>query len=905
MNLDKRLIIYFFFDTDGIVDEYNLVMLRDLMKSCTDLFVVSNGKLSQEGYEKFSELTDQILERENKGFDVGAYKEALFTIGWDKLADYDEVILMNYTIMGPVYPFKEMFDAMDKRELDFWGITKYHEVKVDPYGMIKCGYLREHIQSHFIAVRHEMLVSQEYHDYWEKMPEITSYGESVAWHESYFTHHFAKKGYKWDVYVNTDDMKKFTEYPLLKAPKKLIEEKRCPIFKRRSFNHDYIDFINTTIGEPTYELMEYLKNDTDYDVELIWENILRCCNQAKIKECLQLNYILPSNTSEDITPILKKRKVALVLHLFYEDLLDESYRYACSMPEEADIYITVGNERMKKLTEEKFKSVPCGKCTVLLIPNRGRDVGSVLVAVNPCILDYDYVCFAHDKKVTQLEPECKGAAWAYQCFESVLKNRNFVNNVIKTFEDNPRLGLLTPAPPIHAEYFPTMGNEWAANFENSKKLAKKIGINVPMSKDNPPISALGCFFWYRPKAMKKLYDYNFQFSDFPEEPMKKTDGSILHAIERLYSFAVQDAGYYPAWGFSDNVASMEITNLYFMLREMNMAIMSGGLAGTFVNVVNELKRRAPAMSSLSDLHYALMGLYGEKPVTKKEFDTVMHLYYDEGNGFSEKTCEMCRAAFRKNRFEVEFEIPVTDSAICKLRFDPGEEGMVILKNMVGFVEYTDGTSEVIPMELCTTNGYPYKKKILFIGQDPQVYIKCPSNKRAKNVIFTGKLKKDVTSDAVQKIISQRIPQMTPQLYFDLGQGMCEENSIRTVNLGDTEKLETRFLMENMETVSAFRFDPCEEGMFIIENLQIYVNYADGTMENKGIEECSTNGFKVNNSIYFMGQDPQIIWQNGKKLQVKEIKIAADIHQEFSQNMMNEIFAPKESKVSFTKKYFKR
>lgn len=202
-----------------------------------------------------------------------------------------------------------MFGSMDARpELDFWGITKFHMVPVDPYGIIDCGYIREHIQSHFIAVRKRMLSSREFHEYWENMPKIKSYGESVAYHESYFTHHFASKGYKWDVYVNTDDMKKFTEYPLLKAPKRLMQEKRCPIFKRRSFFHNYEDFLNGSIGEPTYELMEYLKTETDYDVELIWENILRCCNQALIKQCLHLNYVLPSNTSADISEILKKEK---------------------------------------------------------------------------------------------------------------------------------------------------------------------------------------------------------------------------------------------------------------------------------------------------------------------------------------------------------------------------------------------------------------------------------------------------------------------------------------------------------------------------------------------------------------------------------------------------------------------
>lgn len=904
MNLNNRLVIYFFYDADGIVDDYNLVMLKDIMKSCRDLFVVSNGELSADGRGKFAQLTDQILERENKGFDVGAYQEALQTVGWEKLYTYDEVILMNYTIMGPVYPFAEMFEAMDARELDFWGITKYHEVKVDPYGMIKCGYLREHIQSHFIAVRKPMLTSGDFRDYWETMPVIKSYAESVAFHESYFTHHFAKKGFQWDVYVNTDDMKKFTEYPLLKAPAKLIAEKRCPIFKRRSFNHDYIDFVNTTIGEPTYELMEYLKNHTDFDTDLIWDNILRCCNQALIKECLQLNYILPSDMSKDISDILQKRRVALVMHLFFEDLLDDSYRYACSMPEEADVFITVGSQRMKELTEEKFRSMK-NKCTVLLTPNRGRDVGSVLVAVNPQILEYDYVCFAHDKKVTQLKPECKGASWAYQCFESVLKSRDYVKNVIRTFEENPRLGLLTPAPPNHAEYFPTMGNEWGANFENTKKLAKKLGIRVPMSQNLPPISALGCFFWYRPKAMKKLYDRNWTYEDFPEEPMKITDGSILHAIERLYSFAVQDAGYYPAWCFSDNVASMEVTNLYYMLREMNMAVMAGGLAGTFVNVVNELRRRGPAMYHLANLHNDLMSLYGARPAGAAGFDGMMHLYYNEGEGYSQKASEMCRASFRKNKFEVEFEIPESEKPILQLRFDPGEEGMILLKKLSGVVEYTDGSSQLIRMEQCDSNGFAFENKILFISQDPQVYIDCPKDKRVKNIVLTGKLKKDISPETVEEAISQRLPKLTPKLYFDAGAGIREEDSCRTSNQGTARRLEARFeFADGAGKIGRFRFDPCESGMFVLRDLEISLEYGDGARENVRVQDCTTNGYMVADGIYFMGEDPQIMWEEKRKLPVRAVTVRAAVDEEFDRKMMDAILAKHETVLSFAKKHLK-
>ena len=123
----KRLLIYFFYDKSGIVDNYVCHMLESLRKFSSEIMFVSNGQLEAASSEKIKSYVDNVICRENKGYDVYAYKEAMQHYGWDKLAEYDEVILMNYTIMGPVYPFDEMFSVMEKKQVDFWGITKGYE----------------------------------------------------------------------------------------------------------------------------------------------------------------------------------------------------------------------------------------------------------------------------------------------------------------------------------------------------------------------------------------------------------------------------------------------------------------------------------------------------------------------------------------------------------------------------------------------------------------------------------------------------------------------------------------------------------------------------------------------------------------------------------------------------------
>ena len=230
----KRVAIYFFYDKNGIVDKYVNYFLEDLKKNLDRLIIVCNGKLTSKGREELEKFTNEVIVRENKGFDVWAYKEGLEYIGWDNLDKYDELLMINFTIMGPIYPFKEMFDKMDsKKEIDFWGITKFHKFPLDPWGLITYGYIPEHIQSHFIAVRKKMLVSYEFKKHWENMKMINTYFESVSFHEAIFTKKFSDKGFVSDVYVNSDDLKEFTDHPIIDYPMEIIRDKRCPIFNKK------------------------------------------------------------------------------------------------------------------------------------------------------------------------------------------------------------------------------------------------------------------------------------------------------------------------------------------------------------------------------------------------------------------------------------------------------------------------------------------------------------------------------------------------------------------------------------------------------------------------------------------------------------------------------------------------
>ena len=614
----KRLGIYFFYDKNGIVDRYIPYFLEDFKKNLTDLLIVSNGEPTEKGAEILQNY-GELFARENKGFDVWAYKEALEHVGWEKLEEYDEVILLNSTIMGPVFPFKETFDKMDQKDVDFWGLTEYFEQNVDPSQCCKYGYIPDHIQSHWIACRRSLVQSEEFHKYWEEMPMIHNYWEAVGMHEMIFTKHFEDLGFVRALSVDMEDLRLYNGYPLMMCPEKLIRERRCPIFKRRMFFHDTVDFLSQTAGEQAESLFRYLEQETDYDVDFIWETILRNYNHADIVKNLNMNFVLSERYAdkERTKDILGKRKIALVMHLYFEDLLEESLQYASAMPAETDVYITTDSEKKKQAIENVFSRLECNHLEVRVIENRGRDVSSLLIGVRDVIMDYDIACFVHDKKTTQVIPGTLGAGFSFKCFENTLGSKAFVENVIDTFERIPRLGLLSPPEPNHGPFFTTIGREWRNNFETVKELAAELNITIPISEDKPPVAPFGTMFWFRPAAMKPLFEKQWEYTDFPEEP-NKIDDTILHAIERLYPFVVQQAGYCPGIVMSDRFAGIEYSNLRYYVREYNTIMMDNGIENFHQYMCMELQTRIEGYEDRDSLKGVLKRRFRNRMIALKQ-----------------------------------------------------------------------------------------------------------------------------------------------------------------------------------------------------------------------------------------------------------------------------------------------
>jgi lipopolysaccharide biosynthesis protein len=271
----RRLGIYLYYDPDGVVDDYVPFFLQQLSEYCDELAVVINGDVDVVGKTKLESHCNKVFVRENIGYDSWAYKHVLEQYGYERIQEFDELIICNYTFWGPIYPFAELFNEMGKRNCDFWGIHKHPAIPSAAFAGVS---IEDHIQSHFIVFRNSILSDPKFQEYWDTLKPVNNYLEAIAHHELRCTKYFESLGYKSECYLDPD--KYFKLFPESNASicyaYHQLEMDRCPILKRKAlFIQDGKISWPLQDGHDSMSIISFLRKNTSYDVDLIKKNLLR------------------------------------------------------------------------------------------------------------------------------------------------------------------------------------------------------------------------------------------------------------------------------------------------------------------------------------------------------------------------------------------------------------------------------------------------------------------------------------------------------------------------------------------------------------------------------------------------------------------------------------------------------
>lgn len=563
----KRLGIFCCYDEDGIIDDYIYYMLNNINENLNELFIVSNGFLKKESIYKLGKITENhIIIRENIGFDVGGWREAMFNIGFMELSKFDEVILFNDSFFGPIYPFKEVFDKMDAEKVDFWGITQ-HSAAPNVNNLCPYEFRPTHLQTYFLAFRKNLVEKDEFRKYWVDLPHFKNNTELTFKFEAVLTKHFKDLGYKWKAYVDTMDLEESKDKAMnLYAYDmyNLVANRKLPVLKRKTFKIDKKVHLRYNMGSDLSNTLDYLKKNTDYDTSLIYKYLLRTMNPNQIAENLNLIKIIPKN--ERITYNTDK-KVLGIVHLYYDDIWEYAFNYLKNIPEYIDILITTDSDSKKEFFKHNIADNLKNEVKVIKIEPRGRDMAALLVGARNIVKDYDYFCFMHDKKSQGKEYITVGATFRDVLWENNLASSGYVNEIIREFDNNPSLGLIVPPKIYHGTYFNDYITDfWSANLEEAQDVLDQLGVDLDISRKFAPISIGNCF-WAKYDALKTLFDLEWNYEDFPEEPMPG-NGTVSHALERIHGYVAASNGYYTEFAMTDEYAHSEIFNYSYMFENI-------------------------------------------------------------------------------------------------------------------------------------------------------------------------------------------------------------------------------------------------------------------------------------------------------------------------------------------------
>jgi len=108
--------------------------------------------------DTIKDLCCRILWRHNSGHDFGSYKDGLFSIG--SLEHVKQLIMMNDSTYGPLWPLSRLLEDFNPDRCDFWGVTDSWQHSY-------------HLQSYFLSFFPRAFLHPEFTRFWARLPYVS------------------------------------------------------------------------------------------------------------------------------------------------------------------------------------------------------------------------------------------------------------------------------------------------------------------------------------------------------------------------------------------------------------------------------------------------------------------------------------------------------------------------------------------------------------------------------------------------------------------------------------------------------------------------------------------------------------------------------------------------------------
>ncbi|MDT2758345.1 rhamnan synthesis F family protein [Enterococcus xiangfangensis] len=295
----KRFLVYVIYENQDRLQEYKYIFLKELAAIVEDVLIVINGGLPEIDIQRLAQL-GEVQVRDNSGYDTAAFRYGIEYLGKKKLKQYDELLLINDTNVGPMSDLNTAFAKMANEKLDFWGVS-YGEFQPDFTGYNRYKHIPIHLQSYFLVIEKSLLNFNGFYDYWSSLGDTNSREKAIGKHETVFTKYFADLGFKHGALATNNQ-----DSPMYIHPLMMLKE-GIPLVKYSAFanyNNDKFAWQGLKRETEVPALLEYIKNNTDYPMSVIDQIMFDVKNKVVKQHILLIDgidNIIPQLTTYRVT----------------------------------------------------------------------------------------------------------------------------------------------------------------------------------------------------------------------------------------------------------------------------------------------------------------------------------------------------------------------------------------------------------------------------------------------------------------------------------------------------------------------------------------------------------------------------------------------------------------------------
>lgn len=330
-----------------------------------------------------------------------------------------------------------------------------------------------------------------------------------------------------------------------------------PFVAKKIFSCGYEKYFAESLGDLPKELIKCMSG-CGYPIELLTSELIKKHTPGYVHQLLHLNFIF---NERKIDYSESKIKTGVVFFVYFDSLVPLCVSYIKKISKLCNVFLVSPKPDLLDKYRRCLNSLT--SVEYRLQQNRGRNEAAYFVTCRDVIEKFDLVCLVHDKKASHFNNSLISQSTFKHCFDNTLGSEALISKIIRTFAENPYLGMLCPPLPIHSKWRKLLEDPYGVNKKIMRDLKRKMKLQEEF--DDFVVAPFGGVFWIRTKAIKTLMAQNLSYKDFPPEPLRE-DGTLLHALERIYPEIIKQNGFACGFVMSSKYAETYMDNIIFNLR---------------------------------------------------------------------------------------------------------------------------------------------------------------------------------------------------------------------------------------------------------------------------------------------------------------------------------------------------